>query len=398
MRHKFEIILTHIIVFELVLGGTGQTFKFGFITLRQILFIIAILYFSFSVFFKSQRKIYDDFYLYLLFYFAVFWSLISAIIGVFREHDFSLVLGDLSPMLYFLMYFPFGYFVRNNEISYEKIMISICLASFVVSTICIALYVSYFLVFDRNISLVREFSNSIFGKDVIWFRLGGFVVYPGQTFVLCSQLFCFSKLLRSRSITHGLLYFIFTLTIILSMTKGFLICSLLGQFMLIFLLPRVSSHFKALAVIFIILVSFVSTKSVDFSRFYETKNDHGVQIRLQTMSDTLDKMDSVPVILFGNGFGTELPLKKAHQENSYFDIFLEQGIVGLSIYFLFILLLLTYFNRNIVLAVTLLSVFILSLTNPYVNNPLGISIIIITMVYLIRPRNELVSTGRPHER
>ena len=82
----------------------------------------------------------------------------------------------------------------------------------------------------------------------------------------------------------------------------------------------------------------------------------------------------------GNGFGTELPTKKFHQENSFLDIFVEQGFIGV---FLYLMLFANIFIRrkyNLDFSIATLAVSLMSLTNPYINNPLGIGLIMITLI------------------
>lgn len=375
----------YLIIFELCLGGTGQTFKLYGVTLRQFLFVLVILIYLIDVF-VNKDVVQQDITLLLFFLAIIIWSFISSLIGLLKEHDTELVFGDLSPMLYFISFFPWYYFIIKHDISYNKIMKPLVLASVIVSVVCICVYLSYNFYFNKDLHLTRAFADSVFGKDILWFRYGGYVVYPGLTFVLCSQLYLISEILNRFSFKYFILYIVMTISIILSMTKGYILFSFLGHILILLSMPKVKMTSKINFISIIIIVIILSLSSLDFDRFTNITNDHGVQIRIQTLNDSIDKLDTFDKYLIGNGFGTELPLKKAHQENSFVDIVLEQGMIGLLFYMILFLYAMMNFKGNEVIILTMVSVFFLSMTNPFINNPLGISIIILSVIYIKKNR------------
>ena len=77
-------------------------------------------------------------------------------------------------------------------------------------------------------------------------------------------------------------------------------------------------------------------------------------------------------------------------EISFLEIFHKQGLIGLTMWFsLFTLIFRLYLkslkkkiqDKTNPFFVSALFTFILSFTNPFINNPLGITIVVITIVY-----------------
>lgn len=93
--------------------------------------------------------------------------------------------------------------------------------------------------------------------------------------------------------------------------------------------------------------------------------------------------------LIGHGFGIGVPIREVHMELSFLEIFHKQGLLGLCFWFgIFIHIFIMYFNikdkkyKEIALPFLLSVVFVIlqSTTNPYMNNPIGLTMILITIV------------------
>jgi len=95
-----------------------------------------------------------------------------------------------------------------------------------------------------------------------------------------------------------------------------------------------------------------------------------------------------PLSLFvGHGFGIGIAEKPVHMEISYLEILHKQGLLGLLFWFmLFVLTVRMYFRacRNgyrrtaLPFMLSSLLIFILTATNNYMNNPLGMSMLLVS--------------------
>ncbi|MCZ6899232.1 MAG: hypothetical protein O7F74_03245 [Bacteroidetes bacterium] len=96
-------------------------------------------------------------------------------------------------------------------------------------------------------------------------------------------------------------------------------------------------------------------------------------------------------IIWGHGFGKGVPVRPVHMEISYLEIFHKQGVIGLFFYAFLFILMLNLYNRavrkdNGYLAkpffLSSIFVFAQSVTNPYVNNPIGMSMVLLSLISL----------------
>ena len=108
---KLIPILIWILLFELFIGGSGQTFKIFNIPTRQILFVMLLLVFFFDLIIKRIKIEFNTTSILILS--LLFWVSASAIIGLVKSHNGSIIFKDVTPMLYFLLYFPLhAYFLK----------------------------------------------------------------------------------------------------------------------------------------------------------------------------------------------------------------------------------------------------------------------------------------------
>jgi len=112
--------------------------------------------------------------------------------------------------------------------------------------------------------------------------------------------------------------------------------------------------------------------------------------RIVTIRHVVEAVTPLSIVT-GHGFGIGTVDKPVHMEISYLEIFHKQGILGLSFWFIFFLAIMQlYFKasrngkRYIALPFMLscLFAFAVTATNPYINNPIGMSILLISIAVL----------------
>lgn len=384
MHTNFLSILITLLLLELFIGGSGQVFTLSGFPVRQI-FFIALLFVYLVDIFSLRIKLEFDEYSFIVFC-IVIWAFCSALIGMIRQHNQEIIFSDLSPMLYFLLYFPLSAYMKKYNIHFQYVFNLLVLSSFVVSISILFAYALLHLIFDGNVILLSNAIESLLGKDVFWYRHGGFIFYPGLYYVLFTSILLFGKIisLKKSYKYERLVYLVGIISIVISMTKG-LILSLIVGHLLIFLGRKYSVNVRLTVMLFSVVIATAIMFSFDFSRFSQLSTDTGIINRLQVFDESLDKVKEAVII--GNGFGTELPTKKFHQENSFLDILVEQGLVGLSLYFLLILIIFYKRHVNFNLVIAVLSTVLMSFTNPAINNPLGIGVLILALVFVNSKRN-----------
>jgi hypothetical protein len=283
------------------------------------------------------------------------------------------------------MYFPLSFYFKKYNFDYVFIYKLLSLSSFFLSIVLVVNFFILKLLFSSDIFAYSRIIENIFGSNVLWFRQGGFVFYPGLLFVLFSNVIICQKVFTSKEIK---LFDIVTivlgcLAILLSMTKGLIIINALA-FCAVFFFSK-TGIVKKIAILFISLILIWGVvQDLDLSRFSNISKDSGMVIRMKTFDESLYVANNS--ILFGNGFGTELDSKKHHQENSYLDILVEQGLIGLTLYILLLGNCLLYVKTHFPLVVSISALSLTSITNPYINNPLGISMYIIVLILLKQKR------------
>lgn len=377
---KFKLILVIILLFELFIGGTGQIFVISGIPLRQILFVVILFTFGFDIFINPKHLKKSSFNWLVIA--IIYWALISTLIGFLNGNDTTIIINDLSPVLYFLLFFPLKYYFEKYKLSYSFLYKLLTISSLVVSIFSLSLFYILQVFFDSKIFLFYEAIQDFFGREIVGLRMGGYVFYPGLFYVYTSIILILDKGLSQEKlkIYEKITYLLGLIALVLSMTKGYILVLIIGH-VLIFS-KNIKSTSQLIKSIFLAtLTIYVLVINIDFSesRLSSFSTDSGVNLRFDTFNESIDKFSES--IFLGNGFGTELPSKRFHQENSFMDILVEQGIIGISLYVFLFVLVYVFRNRNFGLSIAFFMSYILSLTNPYINNPIGIGLIIMVMIF-----------------
>jgi len=392
---RFTTGLFFLLITEIALGGGGRLIAFGPVSLRMILFTLALLV---SVFyFVSGKKIPKD-YIYLLIFFSIV-SLVGILIGISSRANPSLLWEDIKPLLYFLI-LPFFYFTITDLKSLEQISlvlkvtgILLALAFFVV-LLLIHLHIVPFLSIYKVFLATGEF----------FFRGELTFTYKGFLFLCISFLFF--------HFTGGQYKFLFMtlllIAILLTVTRGFWL-AMLGTYS-VYYFTKGDWNFRMKAVLFASLAAGV----ISLGQFMIAKTSETID---QLKSENSPSKASLPrktllgdrsysddgrfqqirevtveatafSVLVGHGFGNGITARPVHMEISYLEIIHKQGILGLAFWvYLFWLLFKKYRSApqnglRDAFFFSSLFIFLQSLTNQYMNNPIGLSVILLSMVCL----------------
>jgi hypothetical protein len=123
--------------------------------------------------------------------------------------------------------------------------------------------------------------------------------------------------------------------------------------------------------------------------FSNNNNAVSDSFRIETLHEVTDRITLLSFV-FGNGLGVGVPVRPVHMETTYIEIFHKQGLLGLTWWSsVFMLLLMRYRKARRVnylsaqpLFLSVIFVIIQSVTNQFVNNPIGIFVWIFALVGL----------------
>jgi O-antigen ligase len=368
-----------VLLLELFLLGSGRLLEIGSLTARMIIFTIAISLSVVIVLYtqKIERKTG------LLLLFFLFIVSISTFSGLVNSADIGMIVEDLKPLFFFLVLLPFSLFIRTKK-DIALIVNLIKNSSFILAILYLLFLVSmYSGILDfssvyRFISLhsddimFRGASNdnaSFFYKGFLYLNIG-FIFY------------IFSK--NKYSKFFALILFV---AILLTFTRGFLL-ALYISFLFFYALDlkNKKSFFLmvSLALLGIALAPFIVEL---FAKRAESDSIRFIQIHQVLEAIT-------PLSFFiGHGFGIGVPIREMHMEIAYLEIFHKQGVLGLLFWFTILsVIVITYKkinNKNYIVKSFLVSTFFVysqSATNPFLNNPIGMTVVLLSLIVLCRIR------------
>jgi hypothetical protein len=385
--NRFAKILFLIIFAELSIGGGGRIFAAGPVTLRMLLFGIAMTLALFYV--VKGGKLSDETWQLLIFFIITIG--IGMIVGAINHAEQTFWWEDVKPLLYFLM-LPFFEWVVDQKIIrniLEIIKISAVIQSvlFIIVLVLIHSGVIPFLDFYYFVLPTQEF---FFRGEITFF-------YKGFLFVCVALITVYvSKSKNNRRIFLAFLVLVISITL----TRGFLLAICLTLLLYHSYENRVRAIVfatLALCVVFFSqpVISFVSTV-VHQMGVQQTgppnekllgDRDYSDAGRILQTKEVLSHI--TPASFFvGHGFGIGVPSRPVHMEISYLEIFHKQGILGLMFWGFLLWRLWKRFRAQDrsevadVLFYAAIFVFFQSLTNQFMNNPIGLSVILFSFVGL----------------
>jgi hypothetical protein len=241
-----------------------------------------------------------------------------------------------------------------------------------------------YLIFKGYIDFT-EFYKKQYEIGEIFFRGDNLFFYKGFLYLCIGFIFI---LVSNIKFKFPLLLLLFT-SIVLTLTRGFILfTSIVGVFYIFFINKKLILKLFSLTLLCVLITVFLK----DIVEIFQDRADSDV-VRFTQMTQVSDNITPFTLI-FGHGFGIGVQDRPIHMENSFLEIFHKQGIIGIGFWlFLLAYIFIIYFkiknNKNIALPFLLSTTFVYlqSFTNPFVNNPIGLSIILLTIVILNKLKN-----------
>jgi len=297
--------------------------------------------------------------------------LLSIFIGLINNNSLNFIIDDVKPLLFFLQsaliynFLSYNSFTEKLHLIYKSVGL---LLSFLFLGIILLIYFQviqfndfYQWAFNQNDFVFRPQENSI--SETGFFYKG--FLYLGVSFFF---------FVHFRSFISYLIQFIIFLSIVFTLTRGLILSLLITYFMYLFF------EFKNKIWLYVILIGFIIYFGYTFYDGLIGDKQLSNSIRIDDFNYILDNL-SFPSFFFGNGFGSMIN-NRSSVENSFLDIFYNQGFFGLVFYFFLFFrisfLYIRYFKGDSFLFPFFYgSVFIFmeSMTNPFINNPIGMAFV-----------------------
>jgi len=360
--------------------GSGRFLTVGPVTVRMILFLLAMFCSLASLILKG-RRISAEIVLLLNLFVAV--HAIGFLIGALNNADTRLMLIDIKPLLFFFMIIFFCTFI--NDITSVRLTLNTIKGA---AALLAFSYLVFLLLYEFNI--IRISAETIYeieahrGKDIRFQQKIG-VFYNGFLYLGIGCFFYFFEDKRFSKVISALMF----AAIVLTFNRGFLLSTVLV--FTVYLFGRILKFRRIVACVFCLALIFavaIALVPMYLSMLGDKAPSDAMRIVLfkQVMSAL------TPLSLFvGHGLGMGTVERPIHMEVTYLEILHKQGLLGLLFWFmLFVMTVRMYFRacRNgyrrtaLPFVLSSLFVFIVSITNPYVSNPIGMSMVLISIAVL----------------
>lgn len=380
-----------VLFIELVAGGGGRLTAFGPLSLRMVLFAAALI--ISLVYFLRERNLDKEFRIFLV---AFTGSLVIALsMGIINGAEKIYWWEDVKPLSYVFI-LPFFYYTwRDNDLL--PITTGIIRNSAVVMSVLFLLIL--FLIHSGVIPFLK-FYHAVIGTEEFFFRGEITFFYKGFLYLCIGLIFIHVVPGKNRYAWLTLI----VAAILLTFTRGFIFALSLTYIAYYFLQgEKLRLAFFVLittSVLFLAKPVFEKLgKAIDTYLLYEkvsVPRDNVLGNRELSDTGRIDQVKQVveritPVSFFiGHGFGNGIPVRPVHMEISYLEIFHKQGIAGLLIWSYLLWMVFQAYKRappspvNNAFFFSVLFVYFQSLTNQYINNPIGLSFVLLAWVSLKR--------------
>lgn len=387
---KFSNPLFYLILLEISLGGGGRLTSLGDVSLRIVLFVL-----SMSIAFLSLNRV-RNYHLNLAFLFSGI-LVFSSFLGILNKAKIELVLEDVKILCYFIIILFFSLKIRTAKdldgvIDIIKISSVGLSAAYILAEILI---LSGYLDGSMLYEITFDSGEFVFRNDYAFVYKGFLFSSIGLFFFLFDD----KSKSKYKYFVRILCSILVVVSIFMTYTRG-LVISLAGSAFLGYLLFLVGSKKVVKSFFFAafgVIVAFLLTDALASAISDVRASNQGESdiIRLETIEEVFSMLSPLSIFI-GHGFGVGVPTRPIHMEISYLEIFHKQGFLGLSFYFFILVKIVRDFLRVIrsefcsnVLKMhstafisSTIFVYLQSGTNPLLTNPIGISIIILSMLAL----------------
>ena len=394
MLNKITHGLLVLLLIELFLGGGGRLTAIGPISLRMILFSAAIVV---TIIHVVRGTRIDSKYVQLVGLFTIM-LIFGVVIGLIVGAEKKMLWEDIKPLLFFYL-LPFFSIAISKEDDLKKISKIILYTAGIMAFI----FLTILCLFWTGAVKFLDFYHPMISTNEFFFRGEFSLFYKGFIYLCIGLLFAH---LTGEKKLWWFIIFLF-LAIVLSFTRGLILA--LGLSYVIYYSFIKRSYPKMTVALVICLVTifyggdFYSLLSKQlYASTFETKSIEQEKIKEKLLGDRefsdnerkrqiiqVANATTFPSAVWGHGFGVGVASRPVHMEISYLEIFHKQGIIGIACWLIILFSLIKSYwslpsksGMSNAYFLAALFVFFQSLTNQYINNPIGLGMILISIVSL----------------
>lgn len=399
-KNKLKIIelLPYLIVIELVLGGSGRLITFGsFFTLRYILFALAIIYYVIKLFSSNFKLEPNIFFVQVYLFFSIFG--LAIINGVVKGYGLNNIISSSKGFLYLLMIFPFTLFMQDT-IKAKKIIRVFNHSVVLLSILSIIIFFVFWLKpstinfitdlltkYDYGLLAMRSKLPAIFLKTS-----------PYMAITLIYEIFGYINFKEQRKLHKATRIVILSLGCMTTMSMGIWLSVVIGIGCVLLLTKGRAKIITiiVLTIFTILLLTVFSSYIIPVIHNRFSTRDSSYIIKMDQLHTLFSVWKNNPI--FGNGFGIEVSSHTkldtrliVNFELFWFQLLVNTGIIGFGIYIAMIVKAIHRGFRFFKLknkedsvhikgmVVGLIVLCIISSSNPFLNNPIGLGYFVLVM-------------------
>jgi hypothetical protein len=358
-------------LYEVFIGGGGRFLQLGPLTFRMYIFFALCIFGILGIVLKRKA---DTVIILILFIFLSSVSF-SAILGYINNADPGYIFEDVKPLFYFLSVIYISATINYSNI--HKVIRIIKVSGLILAS---AYLIILLLITTGKIDFLRFYDLASASGEVMFRGSEGLFFYKG--FLYLNIAFFFFYLGRGRK---SFFFAVLTgLAVVLTLTRGFIFSLAICLFIYYIFINRNPAR----QILFLVTALIAVTLFVVWISPFIGNRSLSDSTRITQIAQVFGSANLFSV-LFGHGFGIGVPVRPVHMEISYLEIFHKQGIIGLS-FWIVILCLIVYYYSGIrtmdsrfqpdAFLLGTIFIYIQTLTNPFLNNPIGMSFILLTLV------------------
>lgn len=364
--------LLMVVLLELFLLGSGRLLQVGPVTVRMLLYVVAVIY---AIAYLANRGRADREILGLGLAFLVL-HLFSALVGIVNGARLDWLAEDLKPLSFFPTLFFFAVAIRDSD----QIQRVSTLVKFAGAFLAVGYLVLLVVIFGGLIPfdiLYLAFSRT----GEFFFRGESAFVYKGFLYLGVGFFFLILDPRRSRK----LLALLVLAALVLTFTRGLLLATVVVSLAGVMIVQR--KQYTVFLSPLLVTAGFAAI--LPWFAAGRLGTTGGDALRLFDLRYVLDHVTWWSVLI-GHGFGTGVG-DRLRIEATYLELLHKQGVLGLAFWgaiFAFTVRDLLRAMRNgheaAALPFFLASLFVMieSATNPFLTNPIGMSMVLVSLVSL----------------
>jgi hypothetical protein len=376
-----------LVTLEACLFGSGRLLEAGPLTVKMWLFLAAEAYVCIRLLAHQYQKLSSVVF---LLSFATLLC-IGAIMGILHDSSLDSIVEDVKPLLYwFLLLFVE---MTMKTVKQLQLVIKIIKAAALIMTLGYALVFALLITGEISFGAFYEWMSSASDGEFVFRGESGLFFYKGSLYIAIGLIvLAFDRGRMSRIAILGAIA-----GLVATGTRGFFVA--LMAVVLVHALTGTGGRVRKLRY-FVVPCAGLAMLLMSFFSGELLEKQESDSVRITTASQVVDRITPLTIIL-GNGLGVGVEERPVHMENSYLEIFHKQGVLGMLWWgSMFLFLIVRYrkarhTNYQYAQPLFLSACFVAfeSLTNPFINNPIGIFVWLIALVGLDVLSGALSSTA-----